>query len=380
MQTYIFALILSIAISAMLSRRMTEMEEFLLEREVYTGKLYCYKSFLSAFVALLPLTLVVCFRWNVGIDSAYGGSYSIAYHLAAQGDNTWGFEIGYFIITRLFAIAHTPWFWFLFSLSFSYMLCVSYGIYKASVSPVLSILVFVFLMTYFDSFSALRQSIAQGICIADMGWWLDREHEDERKKIKDEIIFLLIIVLASFFHRVSLLYFVMHFICRRSYNQISVIRAGVIGLLLSPIMRIAAAEILRRITGGRYVSEGFASSYTIIALVVFILAVIEQDSMVNVNSQAEYLTNHAMCSMILMMNSSALVLPYRFFDMLKITYIFTIPLIIKSASGKVKRWLYFLIISIMIGAWFWNAMYGQENILLQYRTALSDWEMITKLP
>ena len=235
-------------------------------------------------------------------------------------------------------------------------------------------------MTYFDSFSALRQSIAQGICIADMGWWLDREHEDERKKIKDEIIFLLIIVLASFFHRVSLLYFVMHFICRRSYNQISVIRAGVIGLLLSPIMRIAAAEILRRITGGRYVSEGFASSYTIIALVVFILAVIEQDSMVNVNSQAEYLTNHAMCSMILMMNSSALVLPYRFFDMLKITYIFTIPLIIKSASGKVKRWLYFLIISIMIGAWFWNAMYGQENILLQYRTALSDWEMITKLP
>ena len=381
MQTYIFALTVTLIFSAALSKRMTEKEAEIQEIESGTARLYSCKSFLSAFAAMIPLTFVVCFRWNVGIDSAYGRSYSIAYHMAALGENARGFEPGYYILSRVFAAAHVPWFWFLFSLSLLYMACVSYGIYKASVSPALSVLVFVFLMTYFDSFSALRQSIAQGICIADMGWWLSREqnedHEDERK---DEVRFLSMIVLASFFHRIAFLYFALHFICRKAFSKRSVIRACLIGLLLSPIIRMAAAELLRRLTGGRYVSEGFASSYTIIALVIFALAVMEQDRMVRVNPHAVYLTNHAMCSLILMLNSSALVLPYRFFDMLKVTYIFTIPLIIKSARDSATRFLYFLILSVMIGVWFWNAMYGQENILIQYQTVFSDWERIIRLP
>lgn len=381
MQTYILALIITLALSTVFSKRMTEKEELLRERESGTARLYCYKSFLSAFVAMSPLTLVVCFRWDVGIDSAYGRSYSIAYHMAALGENVRGFETGYYILSRLFAGAHAPWFWFLFSLSLLYMVCVSYGIYKASVSPVLSVLGFVFLMTYFDSFSALRQSIAQGICIADMGWWLSRElNQDGEDERKAEVKFLLIIILASFFHRIAFLYFAMHFICRKAFSKRSVIKACIIGVLLSPIIRIVAVEMLRRFTGGRYVSEGFASSYTLIALVIFTLAVMEQDRMVNVNPHAVYLTNHAMCSLILMLNSSALVLPYRFFDMLKVTYIFTIPLIIKSAQSNAKRFLYFLILSVMIGVWFWNAMYGQENILIRYQTVFSDWERIIRLP
>jgi len=381
MQTYIFALAITLAFSAVLSKRMVKKEELLRERQSGTAKLYRYKSFLGAFVALLPLTFVVCFRWNVGIDSAYGRSYSIAYHMAALGENARGFETGYYFLSRLFAGARIPWFWFLFSLSLFYMVCVSYGIYKVSVSPLLSVLAFVFLMIYFDSFSALRQSIAQGICIADMGWWLSREqNQDSEDERKDEFKFLFIIVLASFFHRISFLYFVMHFICRKSFSKRSVIKVCIIGLLLSPIIRIVAVELLRRLTGGRYVSEGFGSSYAIIALVVLALAVIEQDRMVNLNPHAVYLTNHAMCSLILMLNSSALVLPYRFFDMLKVTYIFTIPLIIKSARGSAKRFLYFIILSVLIGVWFWNAMYGQENILIQYQTVFSDWARVIRLP
>lgn len=381
MQTYIIALAITIIFSAVLSKKVTEDESVIQERQIGTAKFYRYKNYLRAFIALLPLTFVVCFRWNVGVDSLYGRSYSVGYQMAALGENPQGFEPGYYILSRLFAGAHVPWFWFLFSLSLIYMICVSYGIYKASVSPILSVLVFVFLMTFFDSFSSLRQSIAQGICIADIGWWISREqNQSVEDKRKDEIKFLFFICLAACFHRVALIYLIMHFICRRTYSTKGIIKACLIGLLLSPLIRIVSAELLRVITGGRYVSEGFASSYTIIALVVFTLAVIEQNRMTDVNPNAVYLTNQAMCTLILMLNSSALVLPYRFFDMLKITYIFTIPLIIKSAKGNAKRLLYFLIFATMIGVWFWNAMYGQDSIFLQYQSAFSDWQRIIQLP
>ena len=112
MQTYIFALTVTLIFSAALSKRMTEKEAEIQEIESGTARLYSCKSFLSAFAAMIPLTFVVCFRWNVGIDSAYGRSYSIAYHMAALGENARGFEPGYYILSRVFAAAHVPWFVF----------------------------------------------------------------------------------------------------------------------------------------------------------------------------------------------------------------------------------------------------------------------------
>ena len=53
-------------------------------------------------LCLLPLFLLLAFRWNVGADSVYGSTYTIAYHNAAVGLNSVGkvvFEPGYYLLT-----------------------------------------------------------------------------------------------------------------------------------------------------------------------------------------------------------------------------------------------------------------------------------------
>ena len=77
----------------------------------------CFRSAGTAFLVLLPLTVLAAFRWNVGVDSLYGGSYWQAYHAAADGLNSRGFELGFYWLMRLFAGAEVPFYWFLCALS-----------------------------------------------------------------------------------------------------------------------------------------------------------------------------------------------------------------------------------------------------------------------
>lgn len=69
-----------------------------------------FQSGRRAFLVLLPLTFLAVFRWNVGADSLYQSSYWQAYHAAANGTNSWEFEIGFYYLLRFFCEVGNPLF------------------------------------------------------------------------------------------------------------------------------------------------------------------------------------------------------------------------------------------------------------------------------
>lgn len=382
MFAYYIALVLSIVLSILLSKRTTLSIDDI-EGRLHHVTYYRFRSFVRVILAMSPLLFVLCFRWNVGVDSAYGGSYSVLYQYAAQGMNPGKLEIGYYILSKLFAANRVPWFWFLFTLGLLSILGFAYGLFKSEVNPVLFILTFFFLNAFFDCFSSLRQSLAEGICVANLGWWISRKESDDKKEeLKAELVYLLVFCLASLFHRIALIFVLFHIVSRKKFSTKNCVIACISGLLLSPVVRIVSSFMIKIFTGGKYErnASGFGSSYVIIALVVFCFALYQGTAMQEISHKAYYLTNYAMYTFILMVNSEALVLPFRFFDMLKISFLFTIPIVVKSGKTQLRRIAYFCIFAVVIGLWFWNSIYNNNSVFRQYQTAFYNWDYIIKLP
>lgn len=333
------------------------------------------KSFGNAFLLLLPLTFLIVFRWNVGYDSAYGQSYTIAYHEAARGINSRNFEPGFYWLARVFASIGVPFFWFLFAQALFFMICVTYGINKGSVAPVVSILIFFFVQVYFDAYSALRQAIAEGLGIvvfAKLG--------SERQTKERDLICLLLIALATLFHLISMIYFGIFLLGRMRFNKKTYISIAVVGTIAYPIIQVILRYLMQLITGGRYSYSGFAFSYAVLAGVILLVCIINYDIIIEMNHQAYFYANVALINFILMLNSNALMLPFRVFDAIKIGYIFIVPYIFKSCRKPIDKIVYQLIVMGLLGLWFYNSFYMNDNVMTNYQSVFPVWSTATTLP
>lgn len=333
------------------------------------------KSFKHAFLLLLPLTFLIAFRWNVGVDSFYGNSYTLAYHAAAEGNNFRDFEPGFYLLMRLFSLANIPFFWFLFAQAFFFMLCVTYGINKGSVAPVISILVFFFVQVYFDAYSALRQAMAEALAIvafAKLG--------SEAQTKKRDVICLLLFALATTFHMVSILYFAVFLLCRVHFDKKTYISIAVVLTLAYPIIQIVLKYVMQLVMGNRYNLNAFASSYTILAGVILVVCAINYDVITLMNPNAYFYMNVALVGFLLMMNSNALMLPYRVFDAIKVGYIFIVPYAFRSCRRPIDKLVYPILIISLLGLWFYNSFYMQDNVMANYQSVFPVWSTATTLP
>lgn len=332
-------------------------------------------SFRHAFVLLLPLTFLIAFRWNVGYDSYYGNSYTLAYHAAAEGDNYRDFEPGFYLLMRLFSSAGIPFFWFLFAQALFFMSCVSYGINKGSIAPVTTILVFFFVQVYFDAFSALRQAIAEGLAIVAFGK-IGGEINTRRRNI----ICLCIFGVAALFHSVALLYFVVYAFCIVRFDKKLYISIFVVGTAAYPVIQAILRYVMQLIVGDKYSFMGFASSYTALAGIILLVCIINYDVIVRMNSNAYFFMNMALVCFLLMMNSNALMLPYRVFDAIKVGYIFIIPYAFRACRRPIDKLVYPVVVIGLLGLWFYNSLYLQDNIMAHYQSVFPVWQTATQLP
>lgn len=333
------------------------------------------KSFASSFIILLPLTFLLLFRWNVGYDSTYGQSYSTAYSASAEGLNIYDFETGFYLLCSFLSKLGIPYFWFLFFLGLVFMLCVTYGIAKASVSPFLSVFVFLFMMVYFDAYAALRQAVVEGIAIAVFA----DVFTNPRTRKKD-ITFVLIFLFASLFHTIALIYLLLYAVCCIHIERKTLMIFAVTSVLLYPITQIILKTVMSVAMGDEYSFKGFASSYAIFTLVILVMCINNYDTICAMSPRGSAMVNYSLISFILMFNSGALMLPFRFFDALKIGYIFIVPYVISSTKKQYERVLFYIVIFALIGIWYFNAMYIQKNIFVQYQFVFPEWSTATKLP
>lgn len=334
-----------------------------------------FKNFRIAFVVLLPLTLVAALRWNVGVDSLYYGSYWKAYHTAAEGSNYREFEFLFFWFMRIFATLKVPYFWFLFTHCLIFMSCVSYAIYKGSIWTAWSILTLFLMFVYFDCFSSLRQSLAEGFCMiawAKMG-------ADERS-VKKDVQIVLLFLFASLFHSIALINLPIYFFCKIRMPRNNYVLFLVIAILATPFLQVAFRSIMMLVAGDEYEFMGVALINTITSGFICLLCWIFYEPIIKLSKNAYAYLNFAACIFILILNSGAMFLPYRVYDMLKIGYIFIVPYILRSLT---KRWNKVFICSLMalvLGILFLNAYVLQNSYASYYQSVFINFRRITRLP
>lgn len=335
----------------------------------------CFSSWKTAFFVLLPLTLLAVFRWNVGADSLYGESYWQAYQEAPAGLNLREFEIGFYWLLRLFSKHGVPFYWFLFALALLFMLCVSVAISEGSVSPHWSILIFVLLAVYFDCYSSLRQSLAEAICLIG---WAEVGYTPASKQKNTSI--LLLFVFAGFFHQIALMNIPIYLLGRIRFSRKTLLKIVAAVVIFSPVLQSVLRFAMELFASERYEYMGVARINAAMTGVLAALCWYFYDEICALDENAYQYVNQSIYIFVLILNSGAMFLPFRVFDMLKIGYVFIIPYLLRGIrSGRVRLYVEIGMMFIF-GAWFFNYYFIQDSFVTDYQTVFQDWNYIIHLP
>lgn len=332
-----------------------------------------FMSYRIAFFVLLPLTLLAVFRWDVGVDSVYGYNYWDSFHKAASWQNPREFEPGFFLLSAVLSKTGISYWGYLTILSTLFMSGVTYAIYKGSVSTTWSVLVFFLLYVYFDSYNSLRQTLAEAISLIV---WANMCSESTRDR--NDVKNVVLLLIASSLHTTALINLPIYFVCKMKFDQKNLLIFAVVAVAATPILQVILRSVMQLVAGEKYTFIGFALINAVLSGVIFACSWYAYNHIVVTNSYAYRYVNLSLCIFILILNSSAMLLPFRVFDMLKIGYILIVPYILKSLnSGKAKFLLSSMLLCIF-GAWFFNAFFIQDSAYVNYQTVFSDlWTRIT---
>lgn len=338
-------------------------------------KMKRFKNMKSCFMALFPLTLLALFRWNVGIDSLYGYTYWRAYQYAGIGENIKGLEFGFYWLLCLFSKLGVPYFWLLFVLALLFMTLVAWAISKASMWAEWSVVTFFLLYFYFDSYSALRQSLAEAICL--LAWAIAGSESSSKKK---DFKVLLLFLTASAFHKIALINIPIYLVCRIKFSNISLIAFMLSMALLTPVLQIVIRAAMRWFAGDSYQFAGFASVNAILTGIIAVLCWLFYDKISSFQENGYLYGNLAVCIFIMILNSGAMYLPFRVFDMLKIGYVLIIPWLLRSITKEAIRFLAACGIFVLFVLWFYNQFFLQDSFAATYQTIFENWSTIIRLP
>ena len=320
-----------------------------------------------AFLVLLPLTLISILRWDVGVDTLYGYTYWDSYQHAANLNNVRDFEIGFFLFSAILSKLGISFWGYLAINALVFMSCVSYAISRGSVSTTWSILVFFLLFVFFDSFNTLRQTLAESI---SMIAWAIMGHE--QNSLKKDIKILAIFVLASTFHVLALINIPIYLICKWRFNRHNLLRFAAVAVLATPVLQLALSAIMQLVAGDEYTFIGFALINAVMSGVFFLLCWYFYDNICALGTNAYTYVNLALCIFIVILNSGALFLPFRVFDMLKVAYLFIIPYLLRSLVKPGVRVCVQCIILAILAAWFINAFFFQDSVYVPYQTIFDN--------
>lgn len=378
---YLVALFASLLLTAQLSSRE--------EKNIGVNSAYISTPRMM-WLCMLPLFLLLAFRWNVGVDSVYGSSYSIAYHNAAVGINSVGkvvFEPGYYLLSRVFASAKVPFFWFLFAQAIIFFFFIILGIKKGSIAPIWSVLVFFCFTVFFDEFSSLRQAISESLCLFALSFLL----QDGFSR-KSTIRYMAVVAAACTFHTISILFIPLYFFLRIKLTRRQCLWICLIGVAANPVMKVIIRVISTLFYGDKYSTVGVGVTYVFVVAVITLLCLLRYDNIMRLNENGNIIMNYSVFAFIVMANSSALVLPFRVFDLLKIGYIFVIPYIVVSGRlnvvsamqrgvlvmTKTQLIICFVLLSVL-AFWITNFLFIQHNVYSEYHSVFENWNTYTSL-
>lgn len=332
-----------------------------------------FGSYKSAFFAMLPLTALAISRWNVGVDSVYGGTYWNAYRHSMYGDNILGFEPLFFSFMKICAKINMSFWLFLAIHAIIFMCCSVYAIKRGSVSTYTSILLFFSLFVYFDSYSSLRQSLSEALCMILISIMLT---EDESKK--KDVIACLLLALACGFHSISIIYIPIYFLCKMKFSRKGILVTSGVAIAAYPILQKLFSMIMRFFFAEKYSFIGVAQYNLLLSFMVFAVCAFYYYDICLASKFGYKIVILSLIIFVVMLNSGALLLPYRCFDCLKICYVFIVPMIVKSIKNGKHRFVVAVLFTFIFGYWFVNAFFIQKNAYFEYKS-IFDNISVTKM-
>lgn len=365
MAIYYVGLIFTIILSIILTSKTVKVYPFYKHNVTYRRSL----------IAISPLFVIALLRWNVGVDVVYGTGYYFQEYKFIQngGGNLLHYETGFYFLMKICNFLHFNLYHFYFLVTTIFILCIIYYIYKNSSNITFSIILFFVSDLYLFSFSTLRQALGIAFILFTIS-----EIYYGKGTVKNWKIWLSIILAISM--HTSVIYFlIVLLISKIKFNKKTLFRIVIIGCILGSIIEKIVYKLMTyTVYFSKYVGSNeflleFTPTYFILSLIIFIAAYLFYDRLIDLNNNNYILINISAITVVIMMNSSILIMPYRIFPLFIPVYIILCPQIVdcirKNRSKRFLMMCYFLIPFIFS---FINQYYiGRSFEIFKYDTILS---------
>ena len=309
-------------------------------------KLYRLSFVLISFTAL---TVISAIRYNVGNDfmNYYSLFLRVLHNDIGELISSVHYESGYVILNAIATFfSEEPQSIFIIT-SIIIQLFVGISIYKYSKMPLMSTIVYICLSFYTGSLNTIRQYIAMGFVLISIGFIKDR------KLFK----FIIMMIIASFFHKAVLIFIPFYFIANKeiNYKRLFIYIAFCIVALM--FFRLVSNFFIN-LFYDEYSNQGSIDKLDLgltiaVPFVISIVALVRQKKIIKIDEDGKININAVIITSIIYFLSTQMILMKRFAEYFYIFSIFLIPDIISTFKKKEERVLISIIIFMMLLTYFY---------------------------
>lgn len=273
------------------------------------------------------------------------------------------FEIGFKILTKVISLITLNGHIYLTIIAIIVMIPVGVIIYKYSKMPFLSFALYISFNFYAFSFSGLRQSIAYGIVL------LSYKSIIERKFIR----FLLIVLLASTFHKTAIVFLLAYPLSKVKLNKLTILLTAVLILVIYKFKRNIFGFVVDNIYTDYEIVETGAINWFLFSVAIIMFLLLFYKKIINQSSEINALYIIVILGVIIMMFSSIGTNVMRLANYFYIFIILLIPEVLSVSRNKLFAFysLYFLIILIST-LYLWFLLYTDTYQIVPYRFFWAD--------
>lgn len=326
-------------------------------------------SHIKVFISFLPLFLVALFRWNVGVDVVYRTGYYYHAYSAIQSSlgNIFEYESGFYLLMKICDFFGMNLYLFYCLTTILFFVLFTKFVADNSKNVALSAIIFVLSDLYLFTFSTLRQTL--GIAFAFYPITLMLKNDNFYKKAK----WWFFLIISMSMHNTIIYIYLILLLSKIKLKKKTLLFITSIGCILSPFIQIILSKIIsltsyfEKYFETNMYENSFTLTYFLIALLLFIISLLNYKRIVSDNDKNYILINICAFTTILMANSQILIMPYRVFPLFIPFYIILCSKIIDGINKRSFKYLFtyvYLIIPFLF--LFINQYYigdGAENFI-----------------
>ena len=252
------------------------------------------------------------------------------------------FEKGYFILNKILGAIGGENF-FLFVIAFISLYGVYFSIKRYSQNYFCSIFIFITFQFYIFLFSGLRQSIAFSII------WISIKYIKERKIIK----FLLLVLLASTFHKTAIIFIPVYWIANKNIT-VRYFSLFLITLISIFIMKGTLVTLITRYMYKEYEVSSSTGGYTllIILFIILLFFILIRNQKIEKYKENNIWFNMLMIAILIQSLASTQGNIARLTMYYSYSIIFLIPNILETLEDKKQKMLIEIVIYILLFVFF----------------------------